>query len=212
MIFVDDTFTAANSTSVKSRAGETGATWTHHTSTSSADFLINNGAAYCSTAGIVYASGAPPSADYIVHAQYKIVTANAGTMSIGARLDTTNMTGYFFRLGTGGNWEIVRALNSNVMTIGNAAASVSNGSVVDLKLVVEGAKQRGYVNGVLVVETNDTSITAAGRVGLRDSAATSTSTGKHIDRITAQTLPEGIDAPVLRTGTPFPRVLRIGKD
>ncbi|HXG72832.1 MAG TPA: hypothetical protein VNJ04_19730 [Gemmatimonadaceae bacterium] len=196
-IFVDDTFTAIDGTLITSRSGETGATWTTHPSPSGQQTISAN-RARASTAGALYASGVPDTAEYDVEANYHFLTDLNGQSIIG-RLSTAAFTGYLFRY-SGGAWSFYSVLNGTFTTLSVINAALIAGQTYAIKLEIRDASKKTYVDGVQVNSSTSNTITDAGRVGLREhTGATSATTGKHIDRIWATNLVTAASHPLTAT-------------
>lgn len=196
--FVNDTFTEASDTNLQSHTGETGATWTLHPSYSGT-MLVNGSLdrVYLNTAAAAAytSSGVPPSADYCVEAPIRRVTQIANNVSIGmwstsadtALILRANDTGAAFQ------WEVIdRTTGSNVILNGGAAVSGSNaptigGAAVTMKICRAGTTVTVFANGVQDTALNSTTgNTATGRAGIRISGQATSTTGMHIDSLTAQ--------------------------
>lgn len=193
--FVNDTFTDTNAVLLENHTGETGATWAKITGLTGA-FTINANRIYCSsvTAGY-YASGSPANADYDVTASiYFASTGNNGTLEILARQSTGAVTGYGLRLErvSSGGGTIRLALmywnagsgtsigTPNTYTITPAAAETHT-----LKLTLRGTALTVLYDDTSVITATHSSISAAGKVGVRGATAYSTTTGWHVDSLTA---------------------------
>lgn len=198
--FVLDTFTDAGTPLLTAHTGETGATWADHPKPEwgGAYRLTGDGEIYCSLLhGVCYASGVPPSANYTVTAGLHIVTLGVDAIYICARMDTAVATMYMFRLSSDGStWQLYKMVGGTATPLDSAAATVVEGGVYDLALAVGTGTQDAYVDGVLVCSATDTEITAAGRIGIRDTAPSSPTTGQHLTYISAATN----DAPVVDAG------------
>jgi hypothetical protein len=212
MAFVHDTFTAPNGTLLRSRAGETGATWIGHDTSLSADATVQSNRVFMSGAGIVLASGVPPGADYSIESEVHFLTST-GNPGIMGRLQSSAVTGYLFRYRTNVDWQLYKAVNNTLTLLDSFPDALTAGQTRRFRLELEGTAQRGYVDDVLVCEAADTEITAAGQVGIRDTAVVTSTTGKHLGYITASAL--GIARtmhPVLTIGSSHVGPLRFGKD
>jgi hypothetical protein len=180
--FLNDTFTAANGTLVTARAGETGAAWAAHPTTPTAAFTIQTNRAYPSTAGILVPSGAPGSNEYDITAPLRYVsgTANLGILF---GLDATLATYYTFWLSSGNAWQLRKTLAGTASTLDTEAATVVANTTYTMRVDRRRGLIRCYVDGVLVLEATDTDISGAGLVGIRDTVAVTTTTGKHFESI-----------------------------
>lgn len=182
-IFVEDTFTAADGTSVASRAGETGATWTAHPTTASAAFTISANRAYPTTAGILYASGVPDSPEYTVEADFHFLTS-VNFLSINARQSITAATYYRIRWDTN-VWAIASVVANTSTTLQSVTQTLTAGTTYAIKAEITDATKKISVDGVAIISVTDNTITEAGRVAIRDVGSVTATTGKHFDRIVA---------------------------
>jgi len=184
-VFVYDTFTDTNSTSLLSHTGETGATWTYIFGAVPGTHPTINNNKLQHTPGSIFnvyaASGTPPSADYSVEADIVYVnTNNYGSIEAGvcARLYSGTNTGYAFGFG-GGTWYISRCTSGGGLHPASVpAGTYTAGDPVTLRIAVSGTgatvNVKGYVNDVLTLEWNDTDvarITNAGNAGVKMSGA-----------------------------------------
>lgn len=181
-MFLNDTFTDTDGTILTAHTGEVGATWANHAG-NVGQWSIASNRAYCSTGGVVYASGVPSSPDYIVEADVRNLSSGQGA-SILARVDPSAMTFYMFRHYGGTAWQLHRCVGGTFTLLDSLTASLTVDTTYRYKLSVNGDQIQGSVDDTVVCEATDANVTAAGRVGFRDGTVTTT-TGKHIDRIWA---------------------------
>lgn len=183
--FVIDTFTQGGQGSpawLTGHTGERGATWTVAQQTNT-DFRWVIYTSYVTaswtgaTLGTNYtrASGAGPTADYVVEANYTASKNTGGaagyiTEGIAARMNSGGTAGYIFgRNPYDGLWQIDKVGTGTLAT----AATGTLGSFVTYRLtmIVTGSNPtviKGYVDGVEKVSYSDSTspVTAAGYVGL----------------------------------------------
>jgi hypothetical protein len=187
-VFVRDTFTDSNGTALESHTGEVGATWTEHSSFTSGGYSIDTNRAVtpsASNAAMYYASGTPPIADYDVDATLRVLTAayNSIGQGVAARVDTSANTMIFFRYSSSG-WQLFQTTTGTSLQIGvSSSTTLSAGQDYPIRLSVVGTNVTGAVNGVTVC-SGTTTVTTAGKVGLRGTSASST-TGIAIADVTA---------------------------
>lgn len=178
MTFLFDTFTDTDGTLLTDHTGEVGATWTQHPTVPGQGVIADN-RVYASSGGIVIASGIPPTPDYDVIATVRYFTATPN-LSIMGRVDPSSYRGYILRLG-----DLYRVTSGVLQQLDSFSGPWIAGTDYALRLEMRGDLIRGYVDDVLVCEATDSTITAAGVVGIRDFDAASPSTGKHIASIEA---------------------------
>ena len=192
--FVLDTFSDANATGLPDHlTGEIGATWVEHSSFSTTVWQIRDNRAVTNNAldtAMAYASGEPPTADYDVVANIRIVSANytASGTGIAARVSESPVNSMvFFRYGTSG-FQCFQTSTGTSLQIGvSSAPTLTVGADYQMQLTVIGNTVTGYVNGISVC-TGTTTVLSAGRVGVRGATASQT-TGPHISDIQATERP-----------------------
>lgn len=199
--FVYDTFTGANGSTMTAtgHAGETGASWVAHSSFTNTYSIQTNRAATSNavSTAMSYASGTPSSADYDVDATFKVVSANYEAFGQGIAMRVSNTpvnTMIFGRYVVTSGWQAYQTVNGTSLQIGiSSAATLTSGNSYAVKLSAVGTAVTLSVGGVTVV-SGTTTITSAGKVGIRGVSATS-NTGIHIDDITAsETVSGGVVA------------------
>jgi hypothetical protein len=172
-IFVNDTFTGSGVV-LTSHTGETGATWTAHSSSSAAAFnldgsgnlLVNNGISN----GIYYASGVPSGAAYDVTGSINAVTTlgSGDCLGVAGRIDTAANT--YYRAYTADSTGTFATLNLDKVvagTVTNLVNTFGNNSVAtDLVLSITDASKVLKLGGTTKGTSSDNAITAAGRAGI----------------------------------------------
>lgn len=167
--FVRDTMTGTNWTSITSRTGELGATWTTH-GTYSGLWRLFGGRAYCEVPGIVYASGIPASADYVVECDY-YMASDVAAIGIAGRIQTGSNTAYYTYY-NGGELVLAKVVSGAITSLNAIPGGImSVGNTYRLKLSMIGTTIKSIVNGVEYISVTDSSITLAGRAGLRSPAS-----------------------------------------
>lgn len=190
VLFMQDTFTGVNGTTIVSRAGEVGATWTKNTaSTASTDDTIQANRAMGpigSGTNIYHSSAVPPSADYDVTVRMTQLTDNDSShVEAAGRMSTTANTHYFMAYGSTSN---NCSLNVIVNGVNTVLASVLLVPTASLTLRMIGNQITGFVDGVQVLgPITDSAISTAGRAGFRHGGFHSATTGVHVDSIEAST-------------------------
>lgn len=200
-----DTFAGAAGSTLQSRNGEIGATWTKHgwsedAVLTSAGRLRKAGTA--SFAAIYTTSAVPASADYTVEADVHVASALTDDMAgVVGRFVTSNGidTFYVARYQTNEQrWALYGVVNGSWTWLGASSVQVlTPGTSYRLSLAMSGTSIRMLVNGVQQVSVVDSSIPGVGRggvgLGLGPSATTVTdTTGLHLDNF--QVTPSLADA------------------
>jgi hypothetical protein len=188
--FVNDTFTGAINTALTAHTGETGATWTKHASSGAGTVILTdvNRARVGTTGGTIlyYASGTPAGADYSVAAPVFAASNTTRAIGVTGRVDTAANTYYgAFYDGTNTRWELRSVVAGVVTTLGTSAQALTVSSTYTATLQMVGTAITLLVDGSSVVSVTDSSIAAAGSVGVLGSTASTNTTGYHLDSLTA---------------------------
>lgn len=173
--FVNDTMTGVDTTLLSAHTGETGATWTKHTSyTGTMQLASNRLRCTDTTLSAYYASGSPVSVDYTVSANFYCVDSTAASvMAIAARVNTAANTMYVARYNNDGvGWAIFKIVAGASTLIGNTNATLTNGQTYALVFKVVGTSLTFTVDGVTKASGTDSAISAAGKVGVRGNCNT----------------------------------------
>lgn len=174
--FVQDSFTDSDTTNLSSHTGETGATWAKLTGYSGNLYINGNvleNEDGSDAEAVYYASGSPAGTDYDVEAKYTWVTSQLCDWRICGRIDTSNGNYYSFYYRRGSNtYRLTKRVSGTTTTLASASgSSPSSGTWLTLRLNLNGDALEGFEGASSVLSTTDSSITAAGKVGV---AATST--------------------------------------
>lgn len=194
--FVSDSFTETSDTELSLHTGEIGATWTHHPD---GNYTGNNFSVIGSTDRIFsdglsayYASGVPTNANYEVECEFFVASFISQNVACSGRLDTTNDTQYILRLNGNTSWDVRKivggAAGVTILTTSSNIPSVGGTSVCKLMMNVDQISASIDSGAVILGPVTDTAITAAGRVGVRNSGIAGASTGIHINYIKARPL------------------------
>jgi hypothetical protein len=195
-LFVQDTFTGTDGTTLASHTGETGASWTKHPQFTGSLALDTNrvrNATSDTNAGLYYASGTPLGADYEVQADLlcKDAASVLASAFVCGRLDSAVSAGtYYF-----GGWN----RSSNIFQVLKLVAGVSTslgsssdggaaaGTTKTAKLSMVSTTIQLLIDGASVVSVTDSAISAAGKAGLRMVAVAGggNTNGFHVDNLTA---------------------------
>lgn len=173
-----------NWSNITQRKGEIGATWANHPNLAGAYYMFG-GATHCGVTGAVYASGTPANANVTVECDYIVYTRDVAASGIAARMSTSAATMYYTYY-LGNELVLAKMVAGTITSLGaDVSGLMSNGNTYRLKLECIGSAIKVYVNDAVKISVTDTSITAAGKAGLRSSGASDAYTGKHIDNFIA---------------------------
>lgn len=171
-VFALDTFEDDDLRDINKHLGEYNALWTAQTGYSIGNFpRISGGRLFGRSANnVMRASGAPPTADYEVEANFQCITSVANDqVSVCARMEDAANSFYFLRYAQGQGWQLFKTIAGTSTAMGAVVVDAFNtpGAVRNARLRVQGATVSGYVDGVLVSSVTDTAITAKGAAGIR---------------------------------------------
>lgn len=194
--FATDTFTESSDVTLASHTPNLGGPWVAHSDTGSYPSTATVDAAtdrvYPVNVSCYWITATPPSADYYVQATFTARSIMSGNVSVAGRMDTSANTMYILRLNNGTSYELRSIVTGTQTTLCSGAATTTNqipnaGDSRTLKLVMTGNQISGYIQGVLELgPCTDSSITTAGKAGLRFSGAFSSTTGYHFDDFSAR--------------------------
>lgn len=187
------TFTAPDGTLITDYAGEIGSDiWSQQSSYVPATnaTISGNGLYFPAIPAAYRANGVPPSADYYVEAVLDFKTA-VGVQNPGpaGRMDIAVNTMYFCRYHAGNlGWEMFKIVSGTATQLGTlVAAAFPTGETRALRLTMIGTTISMQVDGVTILSVTDSSISGAGRAGLRvGGTANAPTTGIHIASILAR--------------------------
>lgn len=192
MSFAADDFTDTAGTTLPAHTPSGGGSWTRVPigAYSGVDAVVSNAnRARISQQGTTayYHSGAPASADYDVTADCAIVAGSsvAGGQAIG-RQSTTDGSAYAFGASNSTTaWQLFRiGTSGGTAGLGSFSDTMTDGTTRAIKLEMRGTTLKGYVDGSAVVTVTNSTVTAAGKAGVRFSSnntAGSDSTFYHLD-------------------------------
>jgi hypothetical protein len=190
--FVNDSFTEASDTNLTSHNPELGGPWIDHTDpayTDSISILASDDRVYKSSgasAGMYYNDATPSSADYCCECVMRVVSVITANAAIAWRVDTASNTMLIFQINNGTGWRMRKVLPAGQTTIGSEDTTTnipSVGQTRTMKACSVGNVHTAYIEGVQLgsVGGTDSSITAAGKVGVRFSGSFTSTTGYHIE-------------------------------
>jgi uncharacterized repeat protein (TIGR01451 family) len=194
-----DEFTETTGAVLSTRAGAVGASWTSVASQARTAVITAAGRLRKETgngAAQYYASGVPPSADYLVEGEVRGASGLAtDALGVVGRQDVsgTGQTYYAARyMVDTGRWELAKFVSGTSTLIGTGTGTgyytqnISVGVSYRVGLRMNGTSISLLVDGVTRITATDSSISAAGRGGVRLGTSTSTaqvtdSAGMHLD-------------------------------
>ena len=217
-----DTFAGTAGTSLQSRTGEIGTTWTKNFA-STVDAVLTTGGRLrkdgADSVGSLYSSsGVPATPDYRVEADIyvaSVVPADAIGVT-GRMIEGGVLTYYLARYDqASGTWELHRVDNGFDVVVGLSAQELIAGTTYRLALDMSGTSIRVLVDGVQLISVTDANITLAGRggvsLGFPASGATTITDaiGMHLDNFQVTTNPSSpaVDSKGTNTGEYFNGVL-----
>lgn len=179
---LNDSFTGTGGTELSVYSSS----WVKHPVNNGNISIQNNRGRGGGTGPILYRNNTPPvSADYSVEADLYYAGIHSGALSILARMDDTVATFYMLRVAINSSpikLELYKFVGGvATLLAGDVIVGGSVGTTYTTKLDVKGSTIKAYLNGSLIYNVADTSITAAGFAGLRDYAGGVTTTGLHVD-------------------------------
>jgi hypothetical protein len=182
-IFARDAYTGTDWQTINANGADLGGPITDHPNENGNWYIYAN-RALCRTAGLAYYSGTPSSADYSVTADI-VIKSSAGSTGVAGRISTTQRTYYsaYIEQSTG-IVVLMKRVNGAITSMGVSSGSYGVGTH-SLTLDMVGTTIRALVGGVQVVSVTDSSITAAGKAGIRAPVISDTTTGKHLDNLVA---------------------------
>ena len=192
-----DELVDSSGVTLQTHTGDLDASWTRHGSSSSTMiFTAANRVRKNSTGTAIYYTGAAPSsANYSVEADIYYASSISGQESgVIGRASTSANTYYVARYDQSvGAWNLAKYVNGTPTTLGtNYTQTLTAGATYRLTLTMNGSTISLSVDGVQRISATDTSISSAGRGGLRAADGTvspTNTTGIHtsVFRVTSLT-------------------------
>lgn len=204
-IFIKDTFTDTDNTLLENHTGETGATWTKHTTTGTGSAQITNANRLQSgTANsVIYtASGTPASAVYTVEVIFRMLTDINDVGCVCGRIASTSVANGYISYAYGGIQYYLSRLDSGVETVlAQVDETYNTAQDYRLSLHLTDSQKRMSIDSIEKLTSADNTYTAAGLAGvLFNLAAGSDTTGTHLDNFVAS---EGMPYRKRIGGIPF---------
>ncbi len=182
-IFAQSEFSGTDWAPLTSISPTKGGPVVNHPNESGSWYLYGN-RALCRTAGLVYWSGTPASADYSVTADI-IIKSSIGSTGVAGRISTTERTYYTAYIDQTTAKVVLAKRVAGTITTLNVSAGTYGIGTWSLTLDMVGTTIRALVGGTAVVTVTDASITAAGKAGIRAPVVSDAATGKHVDTFVA---------------------------
>jgi|SRR5687768_3364954 len=192
--FASDSFTGTSGTTLQTYS----ANWVEHTLGGGGDMLItaNRLQQRVTGEGLYYHTTSPSSADYSVSADLYTMSLSPAfnyTAIIG-RVNTAALTYYSVRYGTSIGWQLTKIVAGTGTILGsNTLPAPGVGGSINVKLDMSGSVIKMLLNGSVLLEATDTSITSAGKTGLRvfNNNVPTSSEGLHFDNFSADEVSGG---------------------
>lgn len=170
--FVNDTFTDTDTTTLASHTGETGATWTLHTTCTGTISIRSNRAHKdnASPATCYYASGTAPSGtNYSVEGVLVDLTAETRSARICGWMDTTTFTAVCAGRVNSTTMELIKFINGTATQQDTLTITYTQDLNRTVKVTRSGTDYEWFVDGASQGTTSitDTELSGAGRVGVR---------------------------------------------
>lgn len=145
-------------------------------------YCVSNRAVCRSAPALVYYQANPANANYKVEASIVVLTSDSSS-GVAGRIDTSDRTYYTAYIEATTNKVILAKRVAGVITsLGVSAAAYGVGTHL-LALDMNGTTIRALIGGVQVLSVTDSSITAAGKGGIRGVTTSDVGIGKHIDNV-----------------------------
>lgn len=201
--FASDVFTGTPAAALVGTGATTGGTWTNGGGSASSPIFSGSGANVREASGLIaqcYLPVTPASADYSV--QVDILTESGGSDSasgvIGRKTADSVGTFYladYYDAPTAGSrqWRLYKFVSGTPTSLGSYTQNLGASATATVKLEMIGSAIKVYVGGVERISATDSSITAAGRAGIRQgNCALPGSNALFLDNFTADTSPKGV--------------------
>lgn len=202
--FASGSFTGSNGTELSAHD----AAWTRHTSYTANSVIAANRLRGSTAANSAYwHSGTPAGADYSVSADLFTKTTDGGDGGTGVigRVDTSANTFYMARYAGVAidGWQLFKAVAGVFTQLGSTTTqSLTDETAYNVKLEMIGTAIKLYKegSGSATISSTDSSITAAGKAGLRFivDALVSDTTSLHIDNFSADDISSAFKAYFVR--------------
>ena len=194
--FASDLFAGTAGTTILAHTPNIGGAWVAHTlapnGTSLPCVLNGNGTIYNRYAGglcLYYPTATPSTPDYSVKGKVNIKTVVADEqIGVCGRLSTSALTFYVARFDTNTNAvRLYKSIAGTLTSLGSYSVTWAAGETHDIELKMLGSTISVLVDGVERISVTDTSITLAGKAGIRmyNTTAATPTTGLHLDEFSA---------------------------
>lgn len=185
-VFLNDTFTDADTTTLFLHKGEVSATWVRPLSANTTTIKNNRVRSTISSGGPWLSGATPASADYSVSAVIRPLTLTSASVGVVGRCE--HACGHFYtataNFGAQNFWTLYKYTGSYTQLATSAETLTAN---VDRTITLDmvGTTIRVLVDGSQVISVTDSSVTATGAPGVFFSGSTTDTTGLHIDSVSA---------------------------
>ena len=188
--FASDDFEGTNGTELSAY----NAAWTRHTSyTGNSQISANRLRPSANVISCYWHSGSPATADYSTSADLFMKEASGGSGATGVvgRVSTSANTFYMARYSGGADdaWQLYSCVAGTFTLLGSSAQALTDETGYNVKLEMIGTAIKLYTegSGAALISATDSSITAAGKGGVRLApiGAPGDTVGIHIDNFSA---------------------------
>ena len=191
--FASDSFSGTDGTLLSTYS----ANWVKHSSSGAGTLLIYSDRARKNEGGdeaLYYHSGTPGGADYSVTSLIACVSSASGNPGVCGRINTAANTFYMARYDTAsGGWQLFKRVTGTFTQLGSTSTQTfaSGSKEIKLKMVGSAIELFKEGGGSATISATDSAITAAGKAGLRASAAATDTTSYHFENFSADDISGG---------------------
>lgn len=191
--FASDSFSGTDGTLLSTYS----ANWVKHSSSGAGTLLIYSDRARKNEGGdeaLYYHSGTPGGADYSVTSIITCVSSASGNPGVCGRINTAANTFYMARYDTAsGGWQLYKRVTGTFTQLGSTSTQTfaSGSKEIKLKMVGSAIELFKEGGGSATISATDSAITAAGKAGLRASAAATDTTSYHFENFSADDISGG---------------------
>jgi hypothetical protein len=185
-IIFNDTFTNADNTLITAHTSNSGHSWVAQNGYAPTNHarIIANRLMPQSSINVYRANVTMSNANYEVEAILNVLS-NTGSVGVTARASATESSFYAWRYSSN-VWALIERVAGVDTTLATFNQTLTAGQTVTAKIVCNGTKIDGWIDGVLRATVNNSDITEAGSPGIRCPVAVTSTTGIHLDSMTAR--------------------------
>lgn len=194
-MFVNDTFTDTAGTDLSAHTPDTGGAYTSHASYGGELVISDANRLRRGAAGsnaLYYNATDPATAEYDVQVDLHVVTTSETRLfGPAGRIATGANTLYFARYSVANSrWELFRIVAGSAVAMGTFSQTLTAGNSYTCKLELRNAAKKVFIDAVERISDTDNTITAAGKIGVREGVSGagsggSNTTGHHLDNLVA---------------------------